>query len=440
MLTVWREQSGPHFWRIALQPGDSNLPKMPHNANKTALEAYSAYDLPSVEALIRYFHAAAGYPVRSTWLKAISAGNYSTWPGLTLANATNYCPSATSTIMGHLVHKRQGVRSTKTNLTTTGPQEQALPQVRSNKLHIHVTPISKLYTANTGRFPIHARSGNQYIMIAYHCDTNLILSKPFPERKDTHRLLAYNKIIQRLTDNKLSVYLQILDNEASTEYKRSIKTKWNAKYKLVPPHTHQSNSAERTIHTFKAHFLSILAGVAPDFPRNLWDLLLPQTELTLNLIRQATLEPTRSAWSYFHGPFNYDATPIGLLGCDIITHKKIGTRNSWDFCGAAGWYMGIALQHYCCHTIVAKATRAAQISDIVELRHHHLTHPEVTPMDRIVHSVNKLTCALQDAPPIVCDNQLFAINALHQAIQRWTTSNKTPRAKPPRATSLHPHD
>ena len=82
---------------------------MPHDANRTTLKAYSAYDLPSVEALIRYFHAAAGYPVRSTWLKAIGAGSYSTWPGLTLANATKYFPSATATILGHLVQKRQGV-------------------------------------------------------------------------------------------------------------------------------------------------------------------------------------------------------------------------------------------------------------------------------------------------------------------------------------------
>ena len=75
--------------------------------------------------------------------------------------------------------------------------------------------------------------------------------------------------MQRLTDNKLCVNLQILDNEDSEEYKRTIKNKWNAKYQLVTPHTHLSNAAERAIHTFKAHFLSILAGVAPDFPRNL---------------------------------------------------------------------------------------------------------------------------------------------------------------------------
>ena len=137
-------------------------------------------------------------------------------------------------------------------------QQHILPQVKSNKLHVFVAPISKLYTDDTGRFPVHARSGNRYIMIAYHCNANLILAEPFSSRKDGHRLLSYNKIMQRLTDNKLCVNLQILDNEASEEYKRNIKNKWNAKYQLVPPHTHRSNAAERFIRMFKAHFFSIL--------------------------------------------------------------------------------------------------------------------------------------------------------------------------------------
>ena len=268
VLTVWREHYRPRLWRIALQPGESNLPKMPHTAHRTTLEAYSAYDIPSVEALIRYFHAAAGYPVHSTWLNAISAGNYSSWTGLALANSTKYYPSATSTIMGHLVQKIQGVRSTKPKLTKTSSPELKLPQVRSNELQIQVTPISKLYTDNTGRSPIHYRSGNQYIMIAYHCDANLILVNPFSSRKDMHRLLAYDRIMQRLTNNKLLVNLQILNNEASAEYKRAIMMKCNANDQLVPLNTHYSNAAERTIRTFKALFLSILAGVAPDFPRN----------------------------------------------------------------------------------------------------------------------------------------------------------------------------
>ena len=105
VLIGWREASEPRLCRIALQPGEANLPRMHHNGILDTLAAYSAYDLPSVTALIRYFHAAAGYPVYSIWLKAISAVNYSLWTGITLANATKYCSSATTTILGHLVQK-----------------------------------------------------------------------------------------------------------------------------------------------------------------------------------------------------------------------------------------------------------------------------------------------------------------------------------------------
>ena len=161
VLTGWHDASGSRLWRIALQPGDSNLPSVPNDANLTTLAAYGAYELTIVLALIIYLHAAAGFLVRSTWLRKIVAGNHSLWPGLTISNATKYCPSTDSTIMRHLVQKRQGVRSTKPNPPPTSSPEETIPQVRSNKLFIQFTPISKLYTDETGRFPIHAHSGNQ---------------------------------------------------------------------------------------------------------------------------------------------------------------------------------------------------------------------------------------------------------------------------------------
>ena len=70
--------------------------------------AFSAYDLPLVEALVIHFHVAAGYPVRNTWLRAIETGNFASFPGLTLANSKRFCPSADKTIKGHLVQERQG--------------------------------------------------------------------------------------------------------------------------------------------------------------------------------------------------------------------------------------------------------------------------------------------------------------------------------------------
>ena len=119
--------------------------------------------------------------------------------------------------MGHLVQKSQEVRSNKPKPQPPSSPEEPMPQFRSNKLSLQVTPISKLYTGDTGRFPIHSRSGHQYIMIAYHCDTNMILAVTFKTRNYTYRLKAYNIIMQRLSDRKLTVDLQILDNEASAE-------------------------------------------------------------------------------------------------------------------------------------------------------------------------------------------------------------------------------
>jgi hypothetical protein len=196
----------------------------------------------------------------------------------------------------------------------------------SSEVYINVYPISKLYTDNTGRFPIKAQSGNQYVMIAYHADGNLILQQAFKNRSDTHRIAAYNVIMTRLAARGLSVNLQILDNEASAAYKQAITVTWQAEFQLVPPDMHRRNRAERAIRTFKSHFISILAGVDPTFPPYLWDLLLPQVELTLNLLRQLTLNPRISAWEYFQGLFDFNKTPLGPVGCRVLIHAKPSTR------------------------------------------------------------------------------------------------------------------
>ena len=228
------------------------------------------------------------------------------------------------------MQNRQGIRSTKTKVQQ---QDRPKPVPNTNNLHFTVEPMSKLYTDDTGRFPTRARSGNQYIMIAFHTSTNTILVAPFKSRKDVHRMEAYNSIMQRLKERYHHVDLQILDNEASAEYKKLMTEKWKVKYQLVPSHIHRRNAAERAIQTFKAHFLSVLAGVADDFPRNLWDLLIPQKELTLNLLRQSNSTPEISAWEAFHGVFSYNHTPLGPLGCRVIIHKKVGARYTWDFRG-----------------------------------------------------------------------------------------------------------
>jgi hypothetical protein len=220
-------------------------------------------------------------PVKQTWLDAIKAGNCNSFDGLTYANAGRYRPDADETIMGHLAQQCQNVQSTKPkplapNQAPLTPAIAPCPStLPSNEVYICVYSISKLYTDNMGWFPIKAHYGNQYVMIAYHADGNLILQQGFKSRCDTHRVAAYKAIMTRLAAQGLSVNLQILNNEASAAYKHAITFTWQAKFQLVPPDMHCQNCAEQAIRTFKVHFLSILAGVDPTFPPYLWDLLLP---------------------------------------------------------------------------------------------------------------------------------------------------------------------
>ncbi len=169
------------------------------------------------------------------------------------------------------------------------------PDDNATEVFIKIYPLNKLYSDDTGRFLIRARSGNQYVMIAYHTGGNLILQQAFPRKVDKHRIPVFNNIMTCLTAQGLSVNLNIRDNEASADFKRVITETWRAKFQLVPPDMHHRNKAEQMIHHFKNHFLSILAGVDAAFPPYLWDLLLPQAELTINLLRQATANSKISA-------------------------------------------------------------------------------------------------------------------------------------------------
>jgi hypothetical protein len=65
-------------------------------------EAANVYSLPSMGQTIKYLHTAAEYPVEETWTKAINAGKYSTWPGLTTATVRKHFPESDETKKGHM--------------------------------------------------------------------------------------------------------------------------------------------------------------------------------------------------------------------------------------------------------------------------------------------------------------------------------------------------
>ena len=103
LLKGWRDTTGAKLWRFSLRPKDNHVSSIQPEPPQT-LTALNTHDLPSVGALVRYLHAAAGFLVKSTWLAAIKTGNFSTWPGLTYANASRYSPNCEETSMRPRLH------------------------------------------------------------------------------------------------------------------------------------------------------------------------------------------------------------------------------------------------------------------------------------------------------------------------------------------------
>jgi hypothetical protein len=109
-------------------------------------------------------------------------------------------------------------------------------------------------------------TGNQYVIIEYHTDGNLILQQVFQAKADKHRIPAFNTIMAWLAACGILVDLNIRDNGASADFKRVITESWKTKFQLVPPDMHWRHKAKRMIWHFKKHFLSILAGIDATFP------------------------------------------------------------------------------------------------------------------------------------------------------------------------------
>lgn len=92
VLQGWQDGNG--LWRISR---DESKPTQVSQPNCKQEAVLSVYNLPSMSQTVQYFHAAAGFPVKDTWLKAIKNGNYKTWLGLTAKVVSKHFPESIET-------------------------------------------------------------------------------------------------------------------------------------------------------------------------------------------------------------------------------------------------------------------------------------------------------------------------------------------------------
>jgi hypothetical protein len=158
-------------------------------------------------------------------------------------------------------------------------------------------------------------------MVLYDYDSNAILVKPIKDCTSPELLKAFQFMEQELVAKGLKPKLMKLDNKASKLLKDYLYQQ-DIAFQLVLPHSHRRNSAEREIRSFKDHLIAGLCSTDKSFPMHLWDRILTQAVITLNMLRTSRINPKLSAAIHIFGQHDYNRAPMAPPGTMIIAHES----------------------------------------------------------------------------------------------------------------------
>jgi hypothetical protein len=127
---------------------------------------------------------------------------------------------------------------------------------------------------------------------------------------------------------------------------------------------------------------------------HLWDRLLPQAVITLNMLRTSRINPKLSAATHSFGEYDFNIAPMAPPGTRIIAHETPNRRKTWAPHGQDGWYIGPALKHYRCCTVYIIKTRGDRIVQTVDFFAEKLTLPFPSAQDLATQAAVDLTHAL----------------------------------------------
>jgi hypothetical protein len=233
------------LWKLPLHAEETAANKeSPHNEAINVI-----FDLPNARQNFLWYHAAARFPLKETFIKAVCNQNYATWPNLTVQLIHKYMPDLDETAEGHLKGQCQGIQSTKHKLIEVEEARikikgdsspfRPLPPTKLNNIFVHVEDLNKeIHTNQMGAFPHISQCSNRYIMVAVHLDANYIFAEPMKNRTEGEMIRVYQKIINRMKAAGLGLKKQVLDNKYSAVMTACIKE--NNGLQTCPPRTTQA--------------------------------------------------------------------------------------------------------------------------------------------------------------------------------------------------------
>jgi hypothetical protein len=250
---------------------------------------------------------------------------------------------------------------------------------------IHPSSIFRdaaLFSDLAGRFLVTAFDGSQYIMISQY--KAYIHVELFPSRTEASLASAFVRTYQFFKDLGHQIQFQVLDNECPASLLRFFQQQ-HVTVQRVPLNQKRTNKAERAIQTFRRHFLLVLVGTHSNFHINQWHHLLPQTEVTLNMLQDMDV-------SAYHGlhrkPYDFISRPMAPCSTLLVAHDPV--RKKRDNYGRMGFYLGPALTHYGSYHCFITDINATRICGSVMFYPTPLVLPGASRFDQFLKLTERL--------------------------------------------------
>ena len=235
-------------------------------------------------------------------------------------------------------------------------------------------------------------------MVMEDSDAGPILAVAIRSRKKEHLLAGFIEMHDTLKKSGITPVLHRIDNEFSKQLIEEIESR-GLKYQIAPRGNHRTIAAERGIQTIKNHFISVLYGCDPTFPKSQWDRVLPVAVLTLNMLRPSRINPAKSAYNELWGNFDFNKTPLAPPGCLIVAHERPQERGTWAEHGVKGYFIGQAKHHYRNYRVYIPATRGERTTDTIEFFPEHVQMPKTSSEDRLASATEDLIAILKKPHP-----------------------------------------
>jgi hypothetical protein len=169
---------------------------------------------------------------------------------------------------------------------------------------------------------------------------------------------------------------------------------------------------------------------------HLWDRLLPQAVITLNMLGTSRINPKLSASTHIDGEYDFNRAPMTPPGTRIIANETPSRRRSWAPHGQDGWYIGPALEHFRCYMVYINKIRGERVVETVDFFPENFKLPFPSTQQLATKAASELTHALFHPQPVgpfckVGDEQTLALKRLADIFEGATQSHKSRVAIPP---------